>query len=117
MDELKRDLEVLKSWGIESVPVDKLMSMIEETKDDISVSSERRDMRVPSEVVDAAPATDSCTRAQTSSEVANALPVGGTILYIDDTFDETVWTWSYYSQHWFSYIKYDEASVFFIRAF
>ena len=82
MNKIKKELEILKSWGIESVPVDKLMSMIEETKDDISVSSERRDMRVPSEA-----------------------------------FDETVWTWSYYSQHWFSYIKYDEASVFFIRAF
>ena len=41
MDKLKEDLEILKSWGVESIPVDKILSMIEETKDDISVSSER----------------------------------------------------------------------------
>ena len=87
MDKLKRDLEVLKYWGIESVPVDKILSMIEETKDDINVSPERRDMRVPSEVASTAPATDPCTRVQTPSEVADALPVGGTIFYIDDTAD------------------------------
>ena len=83
MDKLKGDLEVLKSWGIESVSVDKLMSMIEETKDDTSVSPERQDIEIPSAVVTTAPATDPCTQAQTPSEVANALPVGGTIFYID----------------------------------
>lgn len=87
MDKLKGDLEVLKSWGIESVSVDKLMSMIEETKDNINVSPEKRDMKIPSAVVTTAPATDPCTQTQTPSEVANALPVGGTLFYIDDTSD------------------------------
>ena len=87
MDKLKGDLEVLKSWGIESVPIDKILSMIEETKDDINVSSERQDMGISSAVANTAPATDPCTRVQTPSEVANALPVGGTIFYIDDTSD------------------------------
>ena len=29
MDKLKKELEVLKSWGIESIPVVKILSMIE----------------------------------------------------------------------------------------
>lgn len=29
MDKLKEELEVLKSWGIESIPVVKILSMIE----------------------------------------------------------------------------------------
>ena len=87
MDKLKEDLEVLKSWGVESIPVDKILSMIEETKDDINVSLERQDTEISSAAVITAPATDPCTRVQTPSEVVNALPVGGTIFYIDDTSD------------------------------
>ena len=87
MDKLKRDLEVLKSWGVESIPVDTILSMIEETKDDTSVSPERQDIEIPSAVVTTAPATNPCTQAQPPSEVANAFPVGGTIFYIDDTSD------------------------------
>ena len=87
MDKLKEDLEVLKSWGVESIPVDKILSMIEETKDDINISLERQDTEISSAAVTTAPATDPCTRVQTPSEVANALPVGGTIFYIDDTSD------------------------------
>ena len=87
MDKLKGDLEVLKSWGIESVSVDKLMSMIEETKDNTSVSPERQDIEIPSAVVITTPATNPCTQAQPPSEAANAFPVGGTIFYIDDTSD------------------------------
>lgn len=87
MDKLKEDLEVLKSWGVESIPVDKILSMIEETKDNTSVSSKRQDIEIPSAVVTTAPATNPCTQAQPPSEVANAFPVGGTIFYIDDTSD------------------------------
>ena len=87
MDKLKEDLEVLKSWGIESIPVDTILSMIAETKDDTSVSPERQDIEIPSAAVTTAPATDPCTQAQPPSEVANAFPVGGTIFYIDDTSD------------------------------
>lgn len=87
MDKLKKDLEVLKSWGVESIPVDKILSMIEETKDNTSVSPERQDIEIPSAVVTTAPATNPCTQAQPPSEVANAFPVGGIIFYIDDTSD------------------------------
>ena len=87
MDKLKKDLEVLKSWGVESIPVDTILSMIEETKDDTSVSPERQDIEIPSAVVTTAPATNPCTQAQPPSEVANAFPVGGTIFYIDDKAD------------------------------
>ena len=83
MDKLKEDLEVLKSWGIESVPVDKVLGLIK---------GEEVIFRFPlgeqSTVIPSTPtATDLGTQAQTSSEVANALPVGGTIFYIDDTSD------------------------------
>ena len=40
MDKLKKELEVLKSWGIESIPVDKVLSMIEEMEDTGSESEE-----------------------------------------------------------------------------
>ena len=83
MDKLKEDLEVLKSWGVESIPVDKVLSLIK---------GEEVTFRFPlgeqSTVIPSTPtATDLGTQAQTSSEVANALPVGGTIFYIDDTSD------------------------------
>ena len=87
MDKLKEDLEVLKSWGVESIPVDKILSMIEETKDNTSVSPEKQDIEIPSAVVTTAPTTNPCTQAQPSSEATDALPVGGTIFYIDDTSD------------------------------
>ena len=41
MDKLKKELEVLKSWGIESIPVDKVLSMIEEMEDTGSESEEK----------------------------------------------------------------------------
>ena len=41
MDKLKKELEVLKSWGIESIPVDKVLSMIERAEDTESESAEK----------------------------------------------------------------------------
>ena len=41
MYKLKEELEVLKSWGIESIPVDKVLSMIEEMEDTGSESEEK----------------------------------------------------------------------------
>lgn len=41
MDKLKKELEVLKSRGIESIPVDKVLSMIERTEDTESESEEK----------------------------------------------------------------------------
>ena len=37
MDKLRKDLEVLRSWGIESIPVDKVLSMIDEVDVDEDV--------------------------------------------------------------------------------
>lgn len=31
LDKIKRDLEVLKSWGIETIPIDKVLDMIGES--------------------------------------------------------------------------------------
>lgn len=66
MDKLKEELEVLKSWGIESIPVDKVLSMIR---------GEGVTFRFPlgerSAVISSAP--------------TDLTPVGGTIFYIDNT--------------------------------
>lgn len=68
MDRLRKDLETLKSWGIESVPVDKVLSLIK---------GEEVTFRFPlgeqSTVILSTPTT--------------LTPVGGTIFYIDDTAD------------------------------
>ena len=68
MDKLKKELEVLKSWGIESVPVDKVLSMIKEVKDSSKISPMSQHM-------------------ETLSKAVSATPVGGTIFYIDETAD------------------------------
>ena len=34
MDKLKKELEILRSWGIESIPVDKVLSMIDEVEEE-----------------------------------------------------------------------------------
>ena len=68
MDKLRKDLEVLRSWGIESIPVDKILSMIKKEEDEINTSSKGRGTEIPSATV-------------TTS------PVGGRIFYIDDTAD------------------------------
>ena len=41
MNNLKKELEVLKSWGIETVPIDKVLEMIERTEDTESESAEK----------------------------------------------------------------------------
>ena len=68
MNNLKKELEVLKSWGIESIPVDKVLSMIEESECDSQVSPMGQYI-------------------ETSSATVAATPVGGTIFYIDETAD------------------------------
>lgn len=68
MDKLKEELEVLKSWGIESIPVDKVLSMIEKAENDSKISFKGQDTKA-------------------SSAIANLFPVGGTIFYIDDKAD------------------------------
>ena len=68
MDKLKKDLEVLKSWGVESIPVDKILSMIEKEESGSRISLKGQDTKA-------------------SSAIADVFPVGGTIFYIDDTAD------------------------------
>ena len=69
MNKLRKELEVLKSWGIESISVDKVLDMIKESeggKDEIKID-------VLFEGI--------------SSTPTDLIPVGGTIFYIDDTAD------------------------------
>lgn len=68
MNNLKKELEVLKSWGIESIPIDKVLSMIE--GEDVT-------LRFPLE--------DQITVIP--SEITTTASVGGTIFYIDDKAD------------------------------
>ena len=69
MDKLRKELEVLKSWGIESIPVDKVLDMVKESeggKDEIKIDV----------LFEGIPSTST-----------DLTPVGGTIFYIDDTAD------------------------------
>ena len=68
MDKLKKELEVLKSWGIESIPVVKILSMIE--REEVTL---RSPLGEQSTVIPSTP--------------TDLTPVGGTIFYIDDTAD------------------------------
>ncbi len=68
MDKLKKELEVLRSRGIESISVDKVLSMIEKAENDSKISLKGQDTKA-------------------SGAIANVFPVGGTIFYIDDTAD------------------------------
>ena len=60
MNKVKKELEVLKSWGIERVPVDKVLNMIKEVKDGSKISPMGQHM-------------------ETLSKTVSATPVGGTI--------------------------------------
>ena len=69
MSKLREELEVLKSWGIESIPVDKVLDMVKESeggKDEIKIDV----------LFEGIPSTPT-----------DLTPVGGTIFYIDDTVD------------------------------
>ena len=68
MNNLKKDLEVLRSWGIESISIDKILSMVEKEENDSKISLKEQDTKASSAIVDVA-------------------PVGGTIFYIDDKAD------------------------------
>ena len=68
MNNLKKELEVLKSWGIESIPIDKVLSLIE--GEDVTLRF---------------PLGDQITVIP--SEITTTASVGGTIFYIDDTAD------------------------------
>ena len=41
MDKLKKEREMVKSWGFETVPIDKVLEMIERTGDTESESAEK----------------------------------------------------------------------------
>ena len=73
MDKLKKELEILRSWGIESIPVDKVLSMIDEVE-------EEEDEIIVEDHVDA-------LFEGIASSIVTAYPVGGKIFYIDDTSD------------------------------
>ena len=68
MNNLKKDLEVLRSWGIESISIDKILSMVEKAENDSKISLKEQDTKA-------------------SSVIVGVSPVGGTIFYIDDKAD------------------------------
>ena len=69
MNKIEKELEVLKSWGIESIPMDKVLSLIE--GDDVTLSF---------------PFGDQITVIP--REITTTAPVGGTIFYIDEDVDD-----------------------------
>ena len=73
MDKLRKDLEVLRSWGIKSIPVDKILSMIEEVEEE-------------EDVITGEDHADALFKG-IASKIITAYPVGGRIFYIDDTSD------------------------------
>lgn len=70
MDKLKEELEVLKSWGIESISVDKVLSMIEREDVTLRFPSGEQSTVIP-------------------SVIPTTAPVGGTIFYIDNDVTDT----------------------------
>ena len=68
MDKLREELEVLKSWGIESIPVDTVLSLIKGEEVTFRFPLGEQSTVIPSTPTD-------------------LIPVGGTIFYIDDTAD------------------------------
>lgn len=46
MNKIKKELELLKSWGFETVSIDKVLEMIERTDDVETESAEKRDVNI-----------------------------------------------------------------------
>ena len=69
MNKVRKELEVLKSWGIESIPIDKILSLIEGK--DVTLRF---------------PLGDQITVIP--SDITTTAPVGGTIFYIDEDVDD-----------------------------
>ena len=84
MNKLKKELELLKSWGIESIPVDKILSMIDkvEMNEGVITGEDRVGTFYPSCKEESE--VDAFFKGITSITI-DAHPVGGTIFYIDDT--------------------------------
>ena len=86
MDKLRKELEVLKSWGIESIPVDKVLSMIKEAKDDKDETAGEDCIRTVNNPCKEESGVDAFFKGITSITI-DVHSVGGTIFYIDDTSD------------------------------
>ena len=86
MDKLRKELEVLKSWGIESIPVDKVLSMIKEAKDDKDETAGEDCIRTVNHPCKEESGVDAFFKGITSITI-DVHSVGGTIFYIDDTSD------------------------------
>ena len=86
MDKLRKDLEVLRSWGIESIPVDKVLSMIDEVDvdEDVITGEDCTGTAHPPRKEESS--IDVLFKG-IASKIITAYPVGGTIFYIDDTAD------------------------------
>ena len=86
MNKLKKELEVLKSWGIESIPVDKILSMIDEVEVNEGVITGEDRVGASYSPCKEESEVDTFFKSITSITIT-AHPVGGTIFYIDDTAD------------------------------
>lgn len=86
MDRVRKELEVLKSWGIESISVDKVLDMVKESeggKDETAGEDCVRTVNPPREEKSG---VDTLFNGIASATIT-AFPVGGTIFYIDNSVD------------------------------
>lgn len=86
MDKLRKDLEVLRSWGIESIPVDKVLSMIDEVDVDEDVITGEDCVGAFYPPCKEESSIDALFKG-IASKIITAYPAGGRIFYIDDTSD------------------------------
>lgn len=86
MDKLRKDLEVLRSWGVESIPVDKVLSMIDEVDADEDVITGEDCVGALYSPCEEESSIDVLFKG-IASKIITTYPVGGRIFYIDDTAD------------------------------
>ena len=86
MSKLREELEVLKSWGIESIPVDKVLDMVKEAKDDKDETAGEDCIRTVNHPCKEESGIDAFFKGITSITI-DVHSVGGTIFYIDATSD------------------------------
>lgn len=86
MNKIKKELAVLKSWGIESVSIDKILSMIDEVEVNEDVITGENRVGASYSPHGEESEVDAFFKGITSITI-DVHPVGGTIFYIDDTSD------------------------------
>lgn len=86
MNKVRKELEVLKSWGIESVSIDKILGMIDDVDMDEDVITGEDCIGALYPPCKEESGVDTLFKG-IASKIITAYPVGGKIFYIDNTSD------------------------------